>query len=217
MAEAHEQREPTSRRRQRLPMILPLGLALALGMFAGMGVYTFGYAEGLSYLSTDPKACVNCHIMQSQYDSWQKASHHAVAVCVDCHLPHSFIPKYIAKAENGWRHGKLFTTQTFAEPIVVQTEGMRILQENCIGCHGELVDRMAGPGEPGMSTHPAFADDRISDDMLCVHCHASVGHGERTGLGGPLRPSELRDLPAAEPAVSQASASANDLLIPGNR
>ena len=56
----------------------------------GIGTYTLFYAEGFSYLSDDPEVCVNCHIMQSQYDSWLKASHHDVANCVDCHLPHDF-------------------------------------------------------------------------------------------------------------------------------
>ena len=79
--------------------------------------YTFHYAEGLSYFSPDPKACVNCHIMQPQYDGWQKASHHNVAKCIDCHLPHDFIGKYYTKAENGFWHSKGFTLQDFPEPI----------------------------------------------------------------------------------------------------
>jgi hypothetical protein len=39
-------------------------LAIAFGIFVGIGGYTFRYAEGLSYFSTDPAACANCHIMQ---------------------------------------------------------------------------------------------------------------------------------------------------------
>jgi cytochrome c nitrite reductase small subunit len=69
------------------------GLSLAVGVAAGIGTYTFRYAEGLSYFETDPRACVNCHIMQSEYDAWQTSSHHAVAVCVDCHLTQAFVPK----------------------------------------------------------------------------------------------------------------------------
>jgi hypothetical protein len=55
------------------------------GLLGGIGAYTFHYAEGFSYFSTDPRACVNCHIMNPQYDSWQNSSHHTVASCVDCH------------------------------------------------------------------------------------------------------------------------------------
>jgi cytochrome c nitrite reductase small subunit len=62
-------------------------LASVLGATAGLGMFTFHYAEGLSYFSSDPKACKNCHIMNDQYESWSKGPHHAAAGCVDCHLP----------------------------------------------------------------------------------------------------------------------------------
>jgi cytochrome c nitrite reductase small subunit len=145
--------------------------AVAFGTLLGLGSFTFHYGEGLSYLSTDPAACVNCHIMQPQFDSWQKASHHGVAVCVDCHLPHSFIAKYLAKAESGFLHSKGFTFQDFPEPIVIRGRSARILQQNCIRCHGPLLhgSLVGGP-----------TDD---DEVHCVHCHRTVGHGERVGLG----------------------------------
>ena len=66
-------------------------LAVMIGVLFGLGGFTMFYAEGLSYFSANPEACKNCHIMQPQFDSWQKASHHTVAGCVDCHLPHDFI------------------------------------------------------------------------------------------------------------------------------
>ncbi len=84
----------SSRKRlfSRLPTRLAI-IALLTGALAGISVFTFHYAEGFSYFSTDPAACANCHIMQSQYDSWQKASHHGLATCVDCHLPHQGLAK----------------------------------------------------------------------------------------------------------------------------
>jgi len=153
--------------------------AIAIGVFVGMGAFTFRYAEGLSYFSTDPAACANCHIMQPQYDSWQKSSHHSVATCVDCHLPHDFIGKYIAKAENGYHHSKGFTLQDFHEPIMIKEKNYKILQDNCLSCHADLVHELV----PGATKDP--------DSISCAHCHASVGHGERTGLGGPQRINEM--------------------------
>jgi len=148
-------------------------VAAALGILLGLGGYTMHYAEGLSYFSTDPKACANCHIMQPQFDSWQKASHHGVAACVDCHLPQTFVAKYIAKAENGYWHSKGFTFQDFPEPIIIKDTNSQILQDNCLGCHGDLTaDLLAS------ATHR-------SDGVRCVHCHPTVGHGQRAGLGGP--------------------------------
>ncbi len=172
-------REPS--KRFPLPPIL---LSIALGVAAGIGGYTFSYAKGLSYLSRDPAACANCHIMQTQYDAWQKASHHHVAVCVDCHVPESFIPKYLVKAENGWRHGKLFTTGGFVEPIVVQQAGREILQANCIRCHRDLTADMRAGADALGSSHDS--------DLPCTHCHANVGHGARAALGGPLTEQERK-------------------------
>ena len=176
-------------------------LSVLVGVAGGVGAFTFRYAEGFSYLSSDPKACVNCHIMRSQYDSWQKASHHGVAVCVDCHLPHDFPDKYIAKAENGYRHGKLFTTQMFEEPITVKTSGLRILQANCERCHAALVHDLvstamstsAGAHGPGQAAarRRERAQDPSNGGVPCIHCHWTAGHGERAGLGGPRTPDEI--------------------------
>ncbi len=143
-------------------------LAVLLGLLAGIGGFTFLYAEGLSYMKDDPAVCANCHIMQPQFDSWQKASHHGVATCVDCHLPHGFLAKYFAKAENGYHHSKAFTLQNFHEPITITAKASRVLQENCVDCHRDLVhQQVAGAG----------------GDLSCVHCHRSVGHGDTTGIG----------------------------------
>ena len=148
-------------------------LAVLLGALIGLGGYTFLYAEGFSYLSDDPETCINCHIMQPQYDSWQKSSHHAVAACVDCHLPHGFVGKYVAKAENGWHHSKAFTLQNFHEPIMITAPNARILQDNCLACHEDLVHELV------------VGVNGTSEDVKCVHCHVTVGHGETVGLGGP--------------------------------
>lgn len=166
-------------------------LCIAFGTFAGIGLYTFRYAEGLSYFSSDPTACMNCHIMRSQYASWQNASHHAVAVCIDCHLPHALLPKYLAKAENGYRHSKEFTAQTFPEPIAIRARGREILQANCVHCHEGLVHDLAR-GPRGRA-----------DELTCVHCHLSVGHGGRTGLGGPLHYPVDREATAPQHRTSE--------------
>ena len=147
----------------------PMGIALAvvLGVCVGLGGYTFRYAEGLSYFSTEPAACVNCHIMRDEYDSWTKSSHHAAARCVDCHLPHEFVPKYMAKASNGYHHSKGFTLEDFHEPIMIKPTNAKILQEACLKCHGEFVHEIVA----GSTT--------ATNAVSCVHCHNNVGHGPR--------------------------------------
>lgn len=145
-----------------------VGAALA-GAALGLGLFTFQYAEGLSYFSTEPKACANCHIMNDQFASWSKGPHHGDARCVDCHLPHELIPKYVAKASNGYHHSKGFTLQDFHEPILIKPRNAQILQDNCVRCHVDFVHEALIREEPSgaRGTTP------------CVHCHRSVGHGAR--------------------------------------
>lgn len=149
-----------------------LVLAGLLGLVGGLGVFTFGYAEGWSYFSSEPKACVNCHVMRPQFESWQRSSHHGVARCVDCHLPHPLVPKLIAKGLNGYHHSLAFTTGNFHEPIEIHGPNSRILEDNCRDCHGALVAEINHGGHDG---HGAEAGDPRG--LRCVHCHRSVGHG----------------------------------------
>ena len=149
--------------KKRTAIVTTLGVLF--GVPFGLGLFTFGYGEGLSYFSHDPKACVNCHIMQPQFDSWQKAPHHGVAACVDCHLPVEMIPKLIAKSDNGYRHSKGFTFEDFHEPIMINQRNSEILQENCLRCHGDFVHEVVG------------SNRSIKDGIKCVHCHWAVGHG----------------------------------------
>lgn len=148
-----------------------LGLVIGVGVLAGVGGFTFFYANGFSYFSTRPEACMNCHIMKPQYDAWLKSSHHTAAKCVDCHLPHSFIPKYLAKGDNGYRHSKGFTFQNFHEPIMITEKNSRILNDNCLRCHASIAHAIS----------PALSND--GKQVACVHCHRGVGHGETTGMG----------------------------------
>jgi cytochrome c nitrite reductase small subunit len=51
----------------RIPGLLLLLLAILIGVPAGVGAFTFVYAKDFSYLPTDSRACVNCHVMNEQY------------------------------------------------------------------------------------------------------------------------------------------------------
>jgi cytochrome c nitrite reductase small subunit len=142
-------------------------LAVLFGVFIGVGTYTFNFAEGLSYLSNKPEACVNCHIMREQYDAWQKMPHHANADCNDCHVPHDLVGKYLTKVEHGYRHSKAFTFQDFHEPIQITARDRAIVENNCVRCHGEFVSEITG--------HIRNAADNVS----CSRCHSDVGHGPK--------------------------------------
>lgn len=143
--------------------ILYFVLSLALGSAIGLGVYTFIYAKGYSYLSNDPQVCANCHIMQGQYDGWIKSTHHGVATCNDCHTPHNLVGKYKTKASNGFWHSFYFTTNSFHEPIQIKKRNHDIAEANCRRCHGDIVQAMDGPHRKG-------------DKLSCIQCHGTVGH-----------------------------------------
>ena len=140
-----------------------LVVCLALGVPLGVGTFTFGYAKGFSYLSSDPEACVNCHVMNDTYDAWLKSGHRHVALCVDCHLPHEGLAKWIAKADEGFRHSTAFTLQNFKEPLEITPGDREIVMENCLRCHRDLVQAIhADEGDRGID---------------CLRCHAGAGHG----------------------------------------
>jgi cytochrome c nitrite reductase small subunit len=142
-----------------------VSLAL-LGIAFGLGIYTFAYAKGWSYMSNDPKACANCHIMTEQYEGWMKASHRSVATCNDCHTPHNLVGKYYTKARNGFWHSFYFTTGSFPEPIRATESSRKIAEAACRSCHQPIVQAMGTPAHAG------------SSEISCIRCHGSVGHME---------------------------------------
>jgi cytochrome c nitrite reductase small subunit len=153
--------------------VLPLVFAAMIGAFVGIGLFTFGYGEGHAYLSNDPAACTNCHIMQPQYTSWLNSSHQSHATCNDCHLPNAFANRWIAKGDNGFFHSWAFTFQDFHEPIQIKARNLRILQNNCVACHETMVTHL-------------LPETLQGEGITCFGCHQSVGHGARSA-GMPRR------------------------------
>jgi cytochrome c nitrite reductase small subunit len=136
-----------------------------LGILLGTCGYTFYYAQGASYLSSNPQACVNCHVMRDHFESWEKASHHALAKCSDCHMPHDFAGKWLVKAESGYHHSLAFTLWNFRDPIRIKPQSAGVLNTNCLYCHKDFVREITA--------------HRVSRDegLYCVRCHDGVGHG----------------------------------------
>jgi cytochrome c nitrite reductase small subunit len=164
-------------------------ISVLLGVGVGIAGFTFVYAKGASYLTNDPAACANCHVMQEQYDGWLKGSHHAVAGCNDCHTPPGLIPKYATKALNGFWHSFYFTTGTFHEPIQIGPRNRAITEKACRKCHETIVEAIEAP--PGVgNTHAG------GGETPCLNCHNSVGHPE--GLGQPGQPQFTHNDPDHE-------------------
>lgn len=146
----------------RTLLLAGLLAAVIAGAAIGLGLYTFVYARGASYLGNDPAACANCHVMQEHLAAWRKSSHHAVAVCNDCHAPPGGLAKYWVKAKNGYHHSYAFTTGDFIEPIRITPQNREVTEAQCRRCHGDIVSTMGHAG-----------------DVACIRCHGSVGHRVR--------------------------------------
>ncbi len=149
----------------RKPVALLIVVAGALGVLLGSGAFTFTYADGFSYISDDPQACINCHVMQEHYDAWLNSSHSGATVCNSCHAPHgSLVGKYWSKAVNGFNHSLAFTTGSFPEHIEITQPNREIAEAACRQCHTAI-------------THTIETGSSAAERLECIRCHASVGHG----------------------------------------
>ncbi len=136
---------------------------ICLGVFIGIGSFTFYYARGYSYITDDPNACANCHVMKEFLDSWQKSSHHNVAVCNDCHTGHTLFSKYYVKGLNGYHHSVAFTLGNFHEPIRIKEFNRKVAEGNCRYCHQDIVQNID-------------ANIAHREPLQCLTCHFNVGH-----------------------------------------
>lgn len=150
------------------PRVILALLAVSLGAALGIGGFTFFYAHGASYMTNDPEACVNCHVMNPQYAGWLQSSHRSVAVCNDCHAPHDLVGKYWTKARNGWAHSSAFTTGRFPDHLRIKASNLAVTEGACRSCHADLVHAVDG----------VEGDEPRS----CVDCHRDVGHRQLAPL-----------------------------------
>jgi cytochrome c nitrite reductase small subunit len=148
----------------------PVLAAVICGIAVGLGSYTFVYARGYSYLTNDPAACANCHIMREHFDAWTRASHRAVATCNDCHTPPGLVPKYLTKARNGFWHSFYFTVGGYPDPLRITPRNHDVTEQACRTCHEELTASIETVrSSPGAAHRGALS---------CTTCHRTVGHLE---------------------------------------
>lgn len=140
-----------------------LALGALVGVAVGVSGYTFVYAKGASYLTDDPEACANCHVMREQFEGWVKGSHHKVAGCNDCHTPPGAVAKYATKAKNGFWHSFAFTSGRFPDVIQIKASNRGVTERACRKCHADIVEAIEAPHAGGPETP-------------CLRCHPSVGH-----------------------------------------
>ncbi len=177
----------------RPPKEWHIPVLMALGVFVGIVGYILHISNATSYMSDDPKVCMNCHVMKTAYATWERSSHKRVAKCTDCHVPHdNILKKYLFKAKDGVRHAAIFTMHAEPEVIRIKHEGAAVVQENCIRCHLDLIN--------DLSIHEiTYKDSEAGKGPLCWDCHRETPHGKVRSLSAvpnahvPQLPSSIPD------------------------
>lgn len=152
-----------------------ISVLAAVGMFA----YMVHASNMLSYISEDPKVCINCHTMNTQYATWQHSSHRGRATCVECHLPkESLVDKIFAKSRDGFKHSYAMTFRTYvSHNIRASDSAQERIQANCIYCHREMVSQISAN-----SKLYHVKEDSGQIDRKCWSCHRDVPHGRTRSL-----------------------------------
>lgn len=161
-----------------------------LGLFVGGLVYTAYISRALSYLSDDPKTCINCHVMTPQYASWAHSSHREQATCNDCHVPQdNVINKYAFKAKDGLYHAYVFTTRTEPMAIRAKEASSAVIMDNCVRCHTTLNTAMVSTG------NNCLKDSEDGKGRACWDCHVNVAHGKVSNIASA--PNAIVPLPSS--------------------
>ena len=154
-----------------LPLTPPWRVAVFLvgGLACGMGLLVAHISRASSYLSDKPEACLNCHVMNNAYATWQHGSHRIAAECGDCHLPHQNpVAEKAFQARDGLRHSYVFTLRLEPQTLELSRGAIPVVQENCLRCHANrfMMARLAAVSE-----------------RRCWDCHDGV-HGRVISLSG---------------------------------
>lgn len=149
---------------------------VAVGIGTGLFAYLLYVSNAVSYLSDDPKTCVNCHVMTPFYATWQHSSHGRVTTCNDCHVPHNNVfNKYFFKAKDGIYHATVFTWRAEPQVIHIKEAGTDVVQKNCQRCHGDLNANVK-------TTGVTLESKSHGEGKLCWDCHREVPHGKVNSL-----------------------------------
>jgi cytochrome c nitrite reductase small subunit len=163
------------------------------GILAGLFIYVFYISKAYSYLSDNPKTCVNCHIMAPQYATWTHSAHREVTNCNDCHVPHNNVfNKYFFKAKDGMRHATIFTLRKEPQVIFIHEAGQKVVQNNCIRCHSNtLTDSKM------LALTKEYHQYRT--ERKCWECHRETPHGRVNSLSSvPYAKVPLPESPVPE-------------------
>jgi len=151
-------------------------MSAVAGLIVGLGVYTFYVSRAWSYLSDEPAVCLNCHVMTSYYQAWDKSSHAPWTTCNDCHVPQdNLINQYAFKAMDGLYHAASFTTWSEPQVIRARPGSSKVIMDNCVRCHTPLVTEFA-------KMNVGYEQVLKGEAKACWDCHTQVPHTNISNL-----------------------------------
>lgn len=109
-----------------------------------------------------PDFCGSCHVMQEQVDTYLHSAHQLGATCGDCHIPHDLVYGAAYKAYTGTRDIVAVVANIVPEDIKVTNQGKKVIQDNCIRCHGDFLEQVG--------------DTMRSGGRNCFDCHRHTPH-----------------------------------------
>lgn len=148
-------------------------LILAGGLAAGLALVAMGTAMEVS---SQPKFCGSCHIMEPYYDSWTESSHRNIA-CVDCHIPPGVTAELRKKYEAVSMVARYFTGTYGTNPWA------EIDDASCLRCHQRRL--LAGRELFGdvLFDHSAhLAGMRRGKTLRCTSCHSQIVQGSHIAV-----------------------------------
>jgi len=171
-----------------------------------LGAVFFGSAGGFMVYANSEQFCANsCHEMDKLKQE-HKGTIHDVnrtgvrATCNDCHVPHEYIPNYLAKLglfSDVWGH---YVTHSIDSKEKFEAKRYQLakrvwvyMKENdsreCRHCHTTAKMDPEKQTEKAQKRH----EKARLEGLTCIECHFSIAHTEPDGPG----PQELFSTKAA--------------------
>jgi cytochrome c-type protein NapC len=190
--------------------VLFLGLLVGAIFFASLGSF-------MVYANSEKFCATSCHEMESTVAVEFKGTIHdrnrsgVRAACNDCHVPHEYIPNYLAKLgifSDLWGHyitHSIDTKEKFqAKRYELAKRVWVYMKDNdsreCRHCH--TTSKM-DPEKQSEKAQKRHEKGRV-EGLTCIDCHFAISHAEPDGPG----PQELNAAAkaAAEPAKAAVEA-----------
>ncbi len=106
--------------------------------------------------------CGSCHAMDEQVETYSHSPHRYAANCGDCHDPHGLVTGSLYAAYTGSRDVYRVVTNTTPSELRAYGLSKKVLQANCLRCHGDMMTAIGDTSQQGGS--------------YCFHCHREIVH-----------------------------------------